>query len=90
MTEAIKFEESSGNVFLDIGFSEKEAKRELLRSDLAFEIYRILKERKLAGAKAGEVLGIDQSDVSRLKNGDFHRFRVERLFMFLNRLNRNL
>ena len=90
MTEAIKFEESSGNVFLDIGFSDKEAERELLRSDLAFEIYRILMERKLAGAKAGKVLGIDQSDVSRLKNGDFHRFSVERLFTLLNRLNRNV
>ena len=71
MTEAIKFEESSGNVFLDIGFSEEAAERELLRSDLAFEIYRILKERKLAGAITGEVLGIDQSDVFRLKKAIF-------------------
>ena len=48
MNETIKFEESSGNVFLDIGFFEKEGEHELLRSDLAFEIYRILKERILA------------------------------------------
>ena len=90
MSETIEFEESSGNVFLDIGFSEAEAERELLRSDLAFEIYRILMERELAGAIAAEVLGIDQFDVSRLKNGDFHRFSVERLLIFLNRLDRNV
>ena len=30
MNEEIKIEESSGNVFLDIGFSREEAERELL------------------------------------------------------------
>ncbi len=90
MNEKVKFEQSSGNVFRDIGFSESEAERELLKADLAFEIYSILEGRKLTQAKAGEILGINQSDVSRLKNGDFSRFSVERLFGFLNRLNRNI
>ena len=90
MTEAIKFEESSGNVFLDIGFSEDEAECELLRSDLAFEVYSILKERKLTGTEVGGIPGIAQSDVSRLRNGDFQCFGVESLLMFLNRLNCNL
>ena len=71
MTKAIKFEESSGNVFLDIGFSKEEAEHELLRSDLAFEIHSILKERELTQAKAGEILGINLADVSRLRNGNF-------------------
>ncbi|MDE2798200.1 MAG: helix-turn-helix transcriptional regulator [Gemmatimonadota bacterium] len=90
MSETIKFEQSSGNVFRDIGFSESEAERELLKADLAFEIYSILEERKLTQTKAGEILGINQSDISRLKNGDFSRFSVERLFAILNRLNRNI
>ena len=90
MNETINFKKSTGNVFLDIGFSEKDAERELLRSDLAFEVHRILEERKLTVAKVGEVLGIDPSDVSRLKNGDFQCFSVESLLMFLNRLNCNL
>jgi predicted XRE-type DNA-binding protein len=90
MREEITFETSSGNVFKDIGFSDAEAERELLKADLAFELFRILEERKLTQVKAGEILGIDQSDVSRLKNGDFDRFSVERLFTFLNRLNRNV
>ena len=90
MSEDVKFEQSSGNVFKDIGFSDAEAERELLKTDLAFEIYSILEGRKLTQAKAGEILGINQSDVSRLKNGDFDRFSVERLFTLLNRLNRNV
>ena len=90
MNEKVKFEQSSGNVFRDIGFSETEAERELLKADLAFEIYSILEGRKLTQVKAGEILGINQSDISRLKNGDFSRFSVERLFGFLNRLNRNI
>ncbi len=90
MSETIKFEQSSDNVFRDIGFSDVEAERELLKADLAFEIYSILEERKLTQTKAGEILGINQSDVSRLKNGDFSRFSVERLFAILNRLNRNI
>lgn len=90
MTENIRFERSSGNVFKDIGFPEAEAERELLKADLAVEIYRIIVGRKLTQAKAGELLGVDQADVSRLKNGDFARFSVERLFAFLNRLNRNV
>ena len=90
MSETIKFEQSSGNVFRDIGFSDVEAERELLKADLAFEIYSILEERKLTQTKAGEILGINQSDISRLKNGEFSRFSVERLFAILNRLNRNI
>ena len=90
MTENIRFERSSGNVFKDIGFPEAETERELLKADLAVEIYRIIVGRKLTQAKAGELLGVDQADVSRLKNGDFDRFSVERLFAFLNRLNRNV
>lgn len=90
MTKNIRLERSSGNVFKDIGFPEAEAEHELLKADLAVEIYRIIAGRKLTQAKAGELLGVDQADVSRLKNGDFDRFSVERLFVFLNQLNRNV
>lgn len=90
MNEDIISEKSSGNVFQDIGFSEAEAERALLKADLAYEIHTILEKRKLTQAKTSKILGIDQSDVSRLKNGDFDRFSVERLFTILNRLNRNV
>lgn len=90
MSEDVKIEQISGNVFKDVGFSDAEAEQALLKADLAFEIYNIIEGRKLTQAKAGKILGVDPSDISRLKNGDFNRFSVERLFTLLNRFNRNI
>ena len=90
MSEDVKVEQSSGNVFKDVGFSDTEAERALLKTDLAFEIHNIIEARKLTQAKAGKILGIDPSDISRLKAGDFNRFSIERLFTLLNRFNRNI
>lgn len=90
MSQLAQLHPSSGNVFQDIGFPAAEAERELLKADLAFEIHTILKKRKLTQAKAGKILDINRSDVSRLKNGNFDYFSVECLFTFLNRLCRNV
>ena len=90
MSEDVKVEQSSGNVFKDLGFSDAEAERALLKADLALEIYNIIEARKLIQAQAGKILGVDPSDISRLKPGDFNRFSVERLFTLLNRFNRNI
>ena len=90
MSENVKVEQSSGNVFKDVGFSDAEAERALLKADLALEIYNIIEAQKLTQAQAGKILGVDPSDISRLKGGDFNRFSVERLFTLLNRFNRNI
>ena len=71
MSEKVKIEESSGNVFLDIGFSKEEAEYHQLRLDLAIKIYRLLEELKLTPAKAKAGFGINPSDVSQIQNGDF-------------------
>lgn len=90
MNETVKYDKSSGNVFLDMGFSEEEAERELLRTDLAFEVYNLIEELNLTSDKASELLGLDMSEVSHLKNGDFEHFSIEQLFTLLNRLNRDV
>ena len=90
MSEKIKITESSGNVFLDIGFSEEEAEYHQLRVDLAFAIHRLLEELKLTPAKAEARFGLNRSDVSRLKKMDFTDFALERLLMILKKLNRNV
>ena len=89
MSEEVKFTKSSGNVFLDIGFSKEEAEREKLRVDLVVRIQRILEELKLTPAKAEERFGLNPSDVSRIQNGDFD-FKIDKLFTILNQLNRNV
>ena len=90
MNEDVKVEQSSGNVFKDLGFADAEAEQALLKADLALEIYNIIEAQKLTQAKAGKILGVDPSDISRLKAGDFNRFSVERLFTLFNRFNRNI
>lgn len=88
MDKKEKFEKSSGNVFADLGLADSEDLK--LKAELGAEIFRILHRRNLTQAEAAELLGIDQPQVSRLKNGEFNRFSVSRLFSFLNRLDRKV
>ena len=90
MSEEVRVEESSGNVFLDIGFSEEEAEYHQLRVDLAFAIHRFLDDQKLTPTTAEAHFGLDPSDVLHLKKMDFTDFTVERLLMILKKLNRNV
>lgn len=79
---------SSGNVFEDLGVTNPDL--HLLKADLAITILKILKDKKLTQQKASELLGVEQPEISKLKNGHYSRFRVERLFLFLNKLGRNI
>ncbi|MDE0018004.1 MAG: XRE family transcriptional regulator [Candidatus Poribacteria bacterium] len=90
MSEEIKIKKSSGNVFLDMGFSEEEAEGEQLRSYLAYHVYSLFEELKLTPTKAKTHFGIDADDVSRIQEGDFHLFTVPQLLLLLKRLNRNI
>ena len=87
MDEDIKIEQSSGNIFSDLGFGDEEAKEELLKAQLGAEIFRILEHRKLTQTKAAGILGVKQPELSRLKSGKFSNYSVERLMRFLERLN---
>ena len=89
MSEEIKIEEGSGNVFLDIGFSKEEAELELLRCNLAIKVYQLLEEQKLTPVKAEKIFGLNSSDVERIQNGDFD-FKIDKLFTILNQLNCNV
>ena len=61
--------ESSGNVYADLGYAEAgEMQR---KAQLAAEIARVIKARRLTQDQAAELLGIDQSKVSRITRGQF-------------------
>ena len=74
-------EESSGNIFADLGLPN--AEREQLKAHLTLQIYRLIKNRKLTQAAAGDILGIRQPHVSSLMRGQSGAFSVERLMEFL-------
>jgi predicted XRE-type DNA-binding protein len=85
----IEFEESSGNVFADLGL--KDADSLLMRAELGHQILKILKSRKLIKQKdVQEVLAIGQAEVSQLMNARYHRFSEARLMTFLNKLDRKV
>ena len=58
------YEESSGNVFADLGF--RNSKQELLKAKLTVEIYKLLKKRGVTQQQAAKLLGTTQAQVSAL------------------------
>jgi len=87
-TRQVDVEDSSGNIFADLGF--RRAERERLRADLTLRIYQLIQQSGLTQAQAGEVLGIQQPHVSALLHGRSGRFSLERLFEFLNALGQDI
>ena len=81
-------EEGSGNVFADLAFSHPE--QEMLKARLTLKIYRIIKERGLTQAKAGQILGIKQPHVSALMRNRPGNFSVARLMELLTRLDQDV
>jgi predicted XRE-type DNA-binding protein len=84
----ITVEESSGNIFADLGLPHPE--RELLKANLTLQIYRLIKKRGLTQAAAGEILGIKQPHVSALMRNRAGNFSTERLMEFLNALGQDI
>jgi predicted XRE-type DNA-binding protein len=70
---------SSGNVFVDFGYSPDEAAILQMRADLMADIRKSIKARRLTQAKAAEILGITQSRVSDLTRGKWEKFSLEML-----------
>lgn len=84
-TQKIEFENSSGNVFADLGLDD--ADELYTRAALGAQVVTILKEEGYTQAEASRLLGIKQPEVSALMCAKFHRFSQERLIGFLNKLN---
>jgi predicted XRE-type DNA-binding protein len=78
------FEESSGNVFADLGLAD--ADELLMRGKIGIQVLRILKQRNLKQREISQIFGISQLEVSHLMNGEFQRFSEDKLLIFLKRL----
>ncbi|MBF0588408.1 MAG: XRE family transcriptional regulator [Magnetococcales bacterium] len=88
MSERIEAEQSSGNVFEDLGLPD--AEELYAKTALAIRISKIIKRRNLKQKEAAAILGIDQPKVSAILGGKLHGFTMERLFKFLNALDRDV
>jgi len=84
----IPVETGSGNVFADLGYAD--ARERTLKVELAMEVNRLLRERRLTQAASASLLGILQPHVSDLVRYRLDRYSVERLMEFLVRLGRDV
>jgi predicted XRE-type DNA-binding protein len=79
--EKIEYEVSSGNLFRDFGFSNPEERN--AKSDLALIISSTIKHRDLTQTEAAELMGTDQSKVSKIVKGLLSEFTIERLMNYM-------
>jgi len=74
-----KIVKSSGNVFIDLGYSPEEAAVLQMRADLMDKLRKFIETKKLTQANAAKILFISQSGVSDLIRGKWERFSLEML-----------
>ncbi len=81
-------EESSGNVFADLGFPRPD--EHLIKVELVSKIDELLRARGLNQAQASKLLGVKQPDLSGLLRGRVRGYSVHRLLRFLAALNQDV
>lgn len=80
--------ETRGNIFKDLG--RPDADGHYLKAQIVAELYSLSQQRKLTQARAGELMGISQPEVSRLFKGNFREYSVDRLMTFLTAFDRDV
>ena len=78
--------ESIGNVFVDLGFDEAEAKVMALRVELIVQLRETLNQQGLTQAEAAKQLGVTQPRVSALLKGTWKDFSIDMLLTIAARL----
>ena len=81
MIKNIEFEQSSGNIFTDLGVDNAEELQ--TRGMIGFHVVELLKNKNLKQREISELLGIKQAEVSHLLNGHFSRFSIDKFLDFL-------
>jgi predicted XRE-type DNA-binding protein len=83
MTERLKMERGSGNVFADIGFPPAEAQNLQLRSTLMTRVEQYVKRSGETQAAAARALGITQPRLNDLLRGKIDKFSLDALVNML-------
>jgi len=84
----ITIEPGSTNVYADLGYAD--ATEMQRKSQLAAEIARAIKARRLTQQGAAELLGVDQSKVSRITRGQFRGVSEAKLLELVAKLGRDV
>jgi predicted XRE-type DNA-binding protein len=77
-------EAGTGDVFVDLGFADAGERK--VRVRLAMQLNGLVADRRFTQAKAADLFGIPQPQVSNLKRYRLSRFSSERILRFLTLL----
>jgi predicted XRE-type DNA-binding protein len=80
----IVFRKGGENVFADIGVRDPEGS--MVRAKLTKQIAELIQKKGLRQNQIADILGVDQSKVSKLVRGRISGFTSDRLLRFLNAL----
>jgi predicted XRE-type DNA-binding protein len=86
----IRSEVSSGNVFVDLGFSAAAAADLTVKSKLIASISDTIRERKLTQTEAAQLCGTDQPTLSKVLRGRMESVTIDRLAAWLTALGRTV
>jgi len=86
--DGIEIEESSGNVYADLGMPD--AEEMLVKCHLAMKIEEIIKSRRWTQQQAAEVLGMPQPKLSKMLRGQFRGISQAKMLECLNLLGRDV
>lgn len=84
VTDSITVEESSGNVFADIGLPDPEER--LAKADIAIRATEAIRALRLSRTQAARTLNIDKLMISRILRGQLCGLSTERLAYLLTLL----
>lgn len=76
---------SSGNIFVDLGYSPDEAAILQMRADLMADLRKFINNKKLTQTSAAKILGVSQSRVSDLITGKWEKFSLEMLITLVTK-----
>ena len=79
MTEKLKIERGSGNIFIDLGFGKAEAENLKLRSELMIRITQFYRKSGMTQAAAAKLLGLTQPRLNALLKGKIGLFSLDAL-----------
>jgi predicted XRE-type DNA-binding protein len=77
--------ESSGNVFKDLGFSQEESDKLIIKSKLMMEIESFIKNKGMTQAHAAELMGVTRPRISDVMRGKIDKFTIDALVDMLSK-----
>ena len=84
------FEESSGNVFADLGFGPEQAEELTVKSTLILAMKGVMTDQALTHKQAAKLCGTDQPTLSKVLHGRMDSVTLDRLAHWLTALGQDV